>query len=76
MPPLDTLIQQVHPNLIIVGGGDTMAGYAQKTLPVQYIDENVTALTRRIQAAGIPCVWIGPGLGHGGRSVFQDLCAG
>ena len=71
VPPFDQLLQQVHPNLIVVGGGDTMAGYAQKTLPIQYIDENVTALTRRIQASGIPCVWVGPGWGTEGGPYFK-----
>ena len=68
---LDQLVQQVHPNLIIVGGGDTMAGYAQKVLPTQYIDENVSSLTRRIQAMGIPCVWVGPGWGTEGGPYFK-----
>ena len=71
VPSLDQLVQQVHPNLIIIGGGDTMAGYAQKSLPVQYIDENVSSLTRRIQAIGIPCVWIGPGWGTEGGPYFK-----
>ncbi len=71
VPPLDQMIQTVHPNLIIIGSGDTMAGYAQKTLPVDYINENVNALIRRIQATGIPCVWIGPGWGTEGGPYFK-----
>lgn len=47
-PTLDHLIMTVHPNLIVIGGGDTMAGYAQKELPVLYLQENVSALTTRI----------------------------
>lgn len=71
VPSLEQLIQDVHPNLIIIGSGDTMAGYAQKTLPTQYIEENVGALTQRIQAAGLPCVWIGPGWGTEGGPYFK-----
>ncbi len=71
LPTFEQLIQTVRPNLIIVGGGDTMAGYAQKELPVQYLQESVTALTRRIQAVGIPCVWIGPGWGTEGGPYFK-----
>ncbi len=71
VPSLDQLIQDVHPNLIIIGSGDTMAGYAQKMLPTQYIEENVGALTRRIQAAGLPCLWIGPGWGTEGGPYFK-----
>jgi lysophospholipase L1-like esterase len=54
VPAFDELLQRVHPNLIVIGAGDTMAGYSQAALPTQYIDQNVTALTRRIQAAGGP----------------------
>ncbi len=33
VPPLEQLVSKYHPNLIIVGSGDTMAGYAQPALP-------------------------------------------
>lgn len=71
VPSFDQLVQQVHPNLIVVGGGDTMAGYSQAQLPLQYIQENVSALTRRIQATGLGCVWIGPGWGTEGGPYFK-----
>lgn len=71
VPGIEQLVRQVHPNLIIVGGGDTMAGYAHKDLPTQYIDENVSSLIKRIQATGIPCVWIGPGWGTEGGPYFK-----
>ena len=71
VPSFDQMLQTVHPNLIVIGAGDTMAGYSQKALPTQYIDENDGALLRRIQAAGIPCVWIGPGWGTEGGPYFK-----
>ena len=71
VPTLEQLIAQVHPNLIIVGAGDTMAGYSQPTFPAQWIGEQVSALTRRIQASGIPCLWVGPGWGTEGGPYFK-----
>jgi hypothetical protein len=71
VPAFDEMLQRVHPNLIIIGAGDTMAGYSQAALPTQYIDQNISALTRRIQASGISCVWIGPGWGTEGGPYFK-----
>ncbi len=71
VPPLDKLIADVKPNLIIIGAGDTMAGYAQPSFTTQWVDEQVSELTRKIQAANIPCVWIGPGWGTEGGPYFK-----
>ena len=30
---LERLLAQYHPNLVIIGAGDTMAGYAQPAVP-------------------------------------------
>ena len=56
----------------MIGSGDTMAGYAQPTLPAQWIGEQVKNITRRIQANNIPCVWIGPGWGTEGGPYFKN----
>ncbi len=71
VPSFDQLIASVHPNLIIVGGGDTMAGYGQKDFPAQWITGQVQTLTHRIQAANVACVWIGPGWGTEGGPFFK-----
>lgn len=71
VPAFESLIAEVHPNLIVIGSGDTMAGYSQKEFPAAYINEQVTRLTRRIQAANVPCVWIGPGWGTEGGPYFK-----
>ena len=71
VPPLDDLLARVHPNLIIIGGGDTMAGYAQQKMPTQWINDQVSELTRQIAAHNIPCVWIGPGWGAEGGPYFK-----
>lgn len=68
---VDQLIQQVHPSVVVVEIGDTMAGYSQKELPRNWINENVTALTTRIRANNLPCVWVGPSWGTEGGPFFK-----
>ncbi len=69
--PLRQLVEAVHPNLIIVGAGDTMAGYAQPQFSTGWIDQQVGELTASIRATGIACVWIGPGWGTEGGPYFK-----
>jgi hypothetical protein len=73
VPSLNAMVSSIHPNLIIIGAGDTMAGYAQPTLPTSYINQQVGALTRQISALNIPCVWIGPGWGTEGGPYFKTF---
>lgn len=60
---LPKLIEQYHPNLIIVQLGDTMAGYGQPRMDQPWIVNQVHALTGRIAASHIACDWIGPAWG-------------
>ena len=66
VPTLGEMIAQWHPGLIIVGEGDTMGGYGQPHFPEGWVSGEITALTSRIQAFNVPCVWIGPGWGTEG----------
>ena len=63
---VDALIDQYKPNVVVVGIGDTMAGYNQREMPRQWIEQNVQELTARIKAHNLPCLWIGPGWGTEG----------
>lgn len=63
---IDKLIDQYKPSVVVVGIGDPMAGYNQKEMSKPWIQQNVTALTARIAAHHLPCVWIGPGWGKEG----------
>ena len=72
VPAFESLVDKYHPNLIVIGSGDTMAGYAQATLPAQWIGDQIKSITRRIQAANLPCVWIGPGWGTEGGPYFKN----
>jgi hypothetical protein len=73
VPSLATLAAQVHPNLIIVGSGDTMAGYAQPTFSADYVEQQISGFTRVIRQLNIPCVWIGPGWGNEGGPYFKNF---
>ena len=57
---INALIDQVHPNLVIVESADAMAAYGQAELPKAWIYNQVHALTTRIKARSVPCVWVGP----------------
>ena len=70
---IDPLIAKSHPNLIVVEMGDTMAGYGQHDFPRGWIYQQVHALTGRIAAANIPCVWVGPPWGSEGTSFHKTF---
>ena len=72
VPSLERLISTYHPNLVIIGSGDTMAGYAQPALPAQWISEQIKEVLAPIQAGNLPCVWIGPGWGTEGGPYFKN----
>ena len=56
---LPKLIEQYHPNLIVVQLGDMMAGYGQAQLDRPWILDQVHALTGKIAASNITCDWVG-----------------
>jgi len=64
--PLPELVKLHHPNLIVVVNGDTLGGYKAKTMPKTWIWQEVSVLTKGIQATGSRCVWVGPSWGEEG----------
>lgn len=70
---IDQLIAKSHPNLIVIEMGDTMAGYGQTSFPQGWIYQQVHALTGRIAAQNIPCVWVGPPWGSEGSSYHKTF---
>ena len=70
---IDQVIAKSHPNLIVIEMGDTMAGYGQKDLPQAWIYQQVHALTGRIAAQNIACVWVGPPWGSEGTSFHKTF---
>jgi hypothetical protein len=70
---LDELIAANHPNLIVVEIGDTMAGYGQQAFPQGWIYGEVRALTQKIAAHNLPCVWVGPPWGSEGSSYHKTF---
>jgi hypothetical protein len=70
---VDALITKHHPNLIVIEMGDTMAGYGQASFPQGWIYQQVHALTGRIAAQNIPCVWVGPPWGSEGSTYHKTF---
>lgn len=70
---IDELIRQHRPNLVIVGIGDTMAGYPQREMPRSWITEQTRSLTARFQANSMPCIWVGPTWGTEGGPFFKTF---
>jgi hypothetical protein len=70
---IDALINENHPNLVVVEMGDTMAGYGQQNFPQGWIYDQVRTLTQRIAAHNLPCVWVGPPWGNEGSSYHKTF---
>ena len=70
---IDALIAKAKPNLIVIEMGDTMAGYGQHDFPQAWIYQQVHALTGRIAAQNIPCIWVGPPWGSEGTSYHKTF---
>lgn len=67
---LEKLIDEHHPNLLIVELGDNMGGYGvQPALPKEWISFEVQEMLKPIEAHHLPCIWVGPPWGsEGGAS--------
>jgi hypothetical protein len=61
---LPALINQYHPNLIVVELGDTMGGFGAAPLDRSWASTQVRTLVGRIAASNISCDWVGPIWGH------------
>jgi hypothetical protein len=70
---IDAVIGRVHPSLVVIEMGDTMAGYGQKAFPQAWVYQQVHALTSRIAAQNIPCVWVGPPWGSEGTTYHKTF---
>lgn len=71
--PLEELVRRHQPSMIVVSIADTMGGYGQRRMPRDWIREEVTALTARLRAVGLPCVWIGPSWGTEGGPYLKTF---
>jgi hypothetical protein len=68
---LSQLIEQNHPNLVVVELADAMAAYGTADFPRAWIYDQVRALTGQLSAHNIPCVWVGPVWGNPGSPYFK-----
>lgn len=67
---INDLIAKFHPNLVVIELADTMASYGS-AFPKPWIYDQVHALTARIHADNIDCVWVGPIWGNPGPPYFK-----
>lgn len=66
--PIDQLLAQEKPDILVVVMGDTIAAYSQPTLPKAWAWQHVTAFTQEVSKTGTTCVWVGPAWGtEGGK---------
>ena len=71
--PIQALITQNKPDVIVIVIGDTMAAYDKPAFPRTWAWQNVTSLTEVIAASGTKCVWVGPTWGkEGGKYQKND----
>jgi hypothetical protein len=70
---VDELIRQHRPDLVVVGINDPMAGYPQREMPRTWIAQQTEALTERIQANSLRCIWVGPTWGTEGGPFFKNF---
>jgi hypothetical protein len=71
VPAVGRLAAAIHPNLIIVTLGDTLAHYTEPALPVDQVAADVASLTAKLAALNTPCIWVGPGWGTEGGPYFK-----
>jgi len=69
---LPKLIEEHHPNLIVVQLGDTMASYGRPQMDRAWILPKVHALTAKIAASNIACDWVGPIWGQNSPPYQKD----
>jgi hypothetical protein len=60
------LIDQYHPQVVVIGIADTIAGYAAAEVPTAWVKDQVRSLVDTITAKGVKCVWLGTSWGQEG----------
>jgi hypothetical protein len=71
--PIDQLVAQNKPNMIVVAMADTIGGYTKPQIPKEEIEEQVSALTDKIRGMNIPCLWVGPSWGTEGGPFMKTF---
>jgi len=60
------LIHQHHPQIVIIGIADTIAGYGAVEVPTGWVREQVRSLVDKITAEKVRCIWLGTSWGEEG----------
>lgn len=71
--PIDQLVSQNKPGMIVVAMADTIGGYTRPQMPKEDIQEQVSALTDKIRSMNVPCLWVGPSWGTEGGPFMKTF---
>lgn len=66
------LIRQHHPQLVIIGIADTMAGYKHAELSVDWVKKETHDLAQAIASEHVACVWLGTTWGSEGGTFGKN----
>ena len=67
------LIHQYHPQLVVIGIADTLAGYRQHEISASWIKQETHELVQKIAAEHVACVWLGTTWGTEGGPLGKNF---
>ncbi len=67
------LIRRYHPQLVVVGIADTLAGYKQPELSKDWVRQEAHGLADTIAAGHVACVWLGTTWGTEGGPLGKSF---
>lgn len=71
--PIDKLVADIKPDLVLVVMGDTMAGYKQAEFPATWAWQQTKRLTGALAKTGVSCAWVGPAWGQPGGKYGKNF---
>ena len=67
------LIHQYHPNIVVIGIADTLAGYHQPEMSTAWVKHEVRELVDKITAEHVACIWLGTTWGTEGGPLGKNF---
>ena len=67
------LIHQHHPQVVVIGIADTLAGYRQSEVSEGWVKQEVHELVAKISAEHVACVWLGTTWGSEGGPLGKNF---
>ena len=66
------LVHHYHPAVVVIGIGDTLAGYRQHDISASWVREQVHVLVEAIAAEHVGCIWLGTSWGKEGGPLGKN----